>query len=405
MELCYFLIEIDFKLFRHNTTSVEEEKVFDKIIKNGRVLDPLTGRDEVTDIGIRGKRIAKVGKINETCRQMIDASGCYVVPGLNDFHVHCAFGMCAYGMPPDALLSSGVTSTVDGGTTGIANYEAFYRNVVCNSLVDIKTFLLVSSSGQISGRVTENMNPALFEEDAIIELCEKYPHNIIGLKIRMEKKIVGEYGLEPLKRAVEIAEKVHLPISVHASDTPGEVKDTLDLLRPGDIFCHVFHQMGKTIMGADGKILPEVWEAQKRGVLFEIGHGSLRFSGPICKAALEQGFMPDLISSDLGLLSMNIAPTYSFAYILSELLNLGMDFPTIVDLCTRAPARITDPGRKCFLEEGQPADIAVFRIVDHPHHYIDTYKNEFDGSKMVKPEMTIKDGLIVHRQWDFLNME
>lgn len=379
--------------------------MYDIIIKNGHVLDPLTGRDEITDIGIKGKRIAKVGPIEEVCRQMIDAQGCYVVPGLNDFHVHCAYGMCAYGMPPDALLSSGVTSTVDGGTTGIANYEGFYRNVVCNSIVDIKTFLLVSSSGQISGRVTENMNPALFEEDKIIDLCRAYPDNIIGLKVRMEKKIVGEYGLEPLKRTIDIANKVGLPVSVHASDTPGEVKETLDLLRPGDIFCHVFHQMGKTIMDESGKILPEVWEAQKRGVLFEIGHGSLRFSGPICKSALEQGFKPDLISSDLGLLSMNIAPTYSFAYILSELMVLGMDFKEIIELCTSAPSKITDPGKTCFLEEGEMADIAVLRIVDKKHHYIDTYKNEFDGDKMIKPEMTIKGGLIVHRQWDFLNMQ
>lgn len=379
--------------------------MYDIIIKNGYVFDPLNGRDEITDIGIKGKRIVKVGPIEETCRQMIDANGCYVVPGLNDFHVHCAYGMCAYGMPPDALLSSGVTSTVDGGTTGIANYEAFYRNVVCNSIVDIKTFLLVSSSGQISGRVTENMNPDLFEEDKIIDLCRAYADNIIGLKVRMEKKIVGEYGLEPLRRTIEIANKVGLPVSVHASDTPGEVKDTLDLLRPGDIFCHVFHQMGKTIMDASGKILPEVWEAQKRGVLFEIGHGSLRFSGPICKSALDQGFMPDLISSDLGLLSMNIAPTYSFAYILSELMTLGMNFKDIIDLCTRAPAKITNPEKTCFIAEDEMADIAILRIVDKKHHYIDTYKNEFDGDKMIKPEMTIKGGLIVHRQWDFLNMQ
>ena len=379
--------------------------MFDIIIKNGRIFDPMTGFDKITDIAIKGKKIAAVGDIDETCKQMIDGSGCFVVPGLNDFHVHCAYGMCAYGMPPDALLASGVTSTVDGGTTGIANYEGFYRNIICNSLVDIKTFLLVSSSGQISGRVTENMNPDLFEEDKIIDLCEKYHDNIIGLKIRMEKKIVGDYGLEPLRKCVEIANKVGLPISVHASDTPGEVKDTLDLLRPGDIFCHVFHQMGKTIMGKDGKILPEVWEAKRRGVLFEIGHGSLRFSIPICKSAFEQGFMPDLISSDLGLLSMNIAPTYSFTYILSELLNIGYRFEDIIDLCTRAPAKITDPSRKCFLAEGQPADIAILRIVDFKHHYIDTYKNEFDGDKMIKAEMTIKDGLIVHRQWDFLNLQ
>lgn len=379
--------------------------MFDIIIKNGHVFDPLTGFNMFTDVGIVGKKIEKIGHIEETCRQMVDAEGCYVVPGLIDFHVHCAYGMCAYGMPPDSLLSSGVTSTVDGGTTGIANYEAFYHNIICNSIVDIKTFLLVSSSGQISGRVTENMNPDLFEESKILELCEKYHNNIIGIKVRMEKKIVGEYGLEPLKRTIEIADKAGLPISVHASDTPGEVKDTLNLLRPGDIFCHVFHQMGKTILGKDGRVLPEIWDAQKRGVMFEIGHGSLRFSGPVCKSALDQGFMPDIISSDLGLLSMNIAPTYSFTYILSELLSLGMKFEDIISLCTKAPAHITHPMLRSFIDEGQAADIAVLRIVPKKHHYIDTYGNGFDGEQMVKAEMTIKDGLIVHRQWDYFNIQ
>lgn len=379
--------------------------MYDIIIKNGRVVDPMTGFDKVTDLGIKGYKIAKVGEIGESCRQMVDAAGCYVTPGLVDFHVHCAYGMCAYGMPPDSLLASGITTTIDGGTTGIANYEAFYRNVICNSLVDVKTFLLFSSSGQISGVVSENMDPDLFEEDKILDKVDRFRHNIIGLKIRMEKKIVREFGLEPLRRAVKIADKAGLPISIHASDTPGEVKETLDLMRPGDVFCHVFHQMGNTIMGEDGKILPEVWAAQKRGILFEIGHGSLRFSGAICKSALEQGFMPDIISSDLGLLSMNIAPTYNYPFILSELLNLGMRFEDILDKTITAPIRFIYPEKESLLREGAPADIAILRIVEKSHHYKDTYGNEFDGRQMIKPEMTIKNGLIAHRQWDFFNMQ
>lgn len=378
--------------------------MYDIIIKGGTVFDPLTGLNKITDVGIKGRSIAKVGNIDETCRQMVDARGCFVTPGLIDLHVHCAHGMCAYGMPPYALFASGTTSTVDGGTTGIANYEGFYRNIISSSLVDIKTFLLVSSSGQISGRVYENMDPDLFEEDKIIDIVNQYRDNIIGLKVRMERKYVGNFGLKPLKRTIEIAEKVGLPIAVHASDTPGEVRETLDLLRPGDIFTHVFHEMGNTILDENGKVLPEIWEAKKRGVLFDVGHGSLRFSGPICRAALEQGFKPDLVTSDLGLLSMNIAPTYSFTYILSELMALGMDFFELIDLCTRVPVSYTDPERKKFFESGEPATLAIFRIVDKVHRYIDTYKNEFDGTKMIKPEMTIKDGLIVHRQWDFLNL-
>ena len=125
----------------------------------------------------------------------------------------------------------------------------------------------MSSGGQVAHGYVEDMCPENFKLDRIAETCEKYKDKIIGLKIRQSIPIVKEYGLRPLKRAVEIANEVGLRLSVHSSNAPGEVKDTMDILRPGDIYCHAFHDQGKTILDENGKVLPAVLEAKEKGIL------------------------------------------------------------------------------------------------------------------------------------------
>ncbi|MBQ9155985.1 MAG: amidohydrolase family protein [Eubacterium sp.] len=377
---------------------------FDMIIRNGRLLDPRGGLDQVRDLGICGRKIAAVGDLSARKAQInIDAGGCIVTPGLIDFHAHAAYGLSDFSMPADLVqIPNGVTKMVDAGSTGCANFEAFYRNNVLNSVLTIKTFLNVASMGQVTHRINENTDPDLFDVDRISMLCEKYKDQIIGLKLRQSRDIVGDLGLKPLEGAVELGRKVGLPLSVHITDSPGEVRDTLERIRPGDIFCHMFHQKGKTILDQNGKVLPEVWEAKERGILFELGHGAFNFSGKIARAAIEQGFLPDIISSDLSLLSAFKEPTYSFSYILSELLNLGMRIEDIIARCTDIPGRLMGYKQDGFLKEGETADIAVLRIVDKEVHYLDRYQNKYEGTKMIKAELTVKEGRVVHRQYDFL---
>ncbi len=378
--------------------------MYDILIKNGRALDPSIGLDKTCNLGIADGVIRDIGDIDGEAALVVDAKGRYVTPGLVDFHAHVYFRGTDWCMPVDTpCLTSGVTAVVDGGSVGAENFELFHDTIAAASIADVYSFLHVGSLGQPTHRYPENVDPALFQPNRIAYLAEKYKGTIKGLKLRQSREIVGELGLEPLKAAVAIGEKVGLPLSVHISNSPGTVRETLDILRPGDIFCHVFHQRGNTIIGDDGKVLPEVFKARERGVLFEIAHGSMQFSGKIAKAALDQGFIPDIVSTDLSLLSLGKPPTYSFSYIMTELLNLGMSFSDIVERSTVLPSKLLGREYEGFLRKGGAADIALFSIEDRPVFFKDRYGNEYPGDKLVKPEMTIKDGKIYFRQYDFFN--
>lgn len=379
--------------------------MFDLIISNGHLMDPRCNLDKQADIGIKGRHIADIGNLaDKECLQSIDADGCMVVPGFIDFHAHAAYGISDFSMPADLVqIPSGVTSMVDAGSTGVTDFEAFYHRNIITSIMTVKSFLHVASEGQRTHLKYENPDPARYDREKIKMLCETYKDNIIGLKLRQSRDIVGELGLKPLKGALLLGEEVGLRLSVHATDSPGDIRDTLSLLRPGDIFCHMYHQKGQTILDEKGNVLPEAWEARERGVLFELGHGAFNFSGKIAKAAIEQGFLPDIISSDLSLLSAFKEPTYSFSYILSELLNLGIGLKDIITRCTDIPGRLMGMEQEGFLMAGGIADIAVFKIIDKEIHYIDRYHNQYEGNRLIKPQLTVKEGHIVYRQADYVS--
>jgi predicted amidohydrolase len=379
------------------------EEMLDIIIKNGLVLDTKKGIKNNLDIGIKGRYIVKLGDLSQDeAQQVINAQGCYVTPGLIDYHAHIFHNISDFSMPGDInLLQHGVTTVVDGGSAGASNYEGFYKYIVNNSLLTVKSFLHINSIGQLTHNFSEDPNPELYDREQIYKICDKYKDTIVGIKLRQSRDIVGKHGLNCLVETIKVAEEVGLRVSVHSSDPPGEVKDTLDLLRKGDIFCHCYHGKGKTILDEKGKVLEEVWQAREKGILFELGHGSMQFSTKVAKAAIEQGFYPDIISSDLSLLSMNKPPTYSFSHIMTKLLNLGINFEEIIKRSSEIPSNLLNIAPNGFINEGCIADIAIFKVEERQIHFKDRFGYEFDGNKIIKPELTIKEGLIVYRQYDF----
>ena len=377
--------------------------MIDLVIKNGVVIDTVLKINTKMDIAINAGKIFKVGDCeNIESKMTIDASGCYVTPGLIDYHCHIYYGGCTFGLLPEIMhFPNGVTTVVDAGTTGEANFPAFYNSILTSSVADTRAFLLLSSGGQVAHGYVEDMCPENFKLDRIAETCEKYKDKIIGLKIRQSIPIVKEYGLRPLKRAVEIANEVGLRLSVHSSNAPGEVKDTMDILRPGDIYCHAFHDQGKTILDENGKVLPAVLEAREKGILFETARGNTQFSVDIAEKAFSQGFYPDIISSDMAIASATNQPSMSFSFIISELLNLGMTFEDIIKRCTEIPGKLMGIGEDGFISEGKKADIAIFKIIDKEYAYKDFYGNDMHCNKFITPEMTLKDGVIVNRNYNF----
>lgn len=379
--------------------------MFELIIKRGHLFDPEQEIDFVGDIGIGNGKIQEIGNIDlneHPDAVIIEGNEKLVLPGLIDHHAHVNYRGNDFSMPAEiAHFPNGVTTVVDGGSAGVSGFDAFYCNVIAPSIIRIKSYLHVSSLGQTQNCTLENADPQKMDTKKILAVCEQYKFNIVGLKIKQNRPVVKEFGLKPLIKAVEIADAAGLRLSVHASDSPGELDEILNILRPGDIFCHVFHQQGKTILDEKDKISNSIWKARDRGILFEVAHGSMQFSGKVASSALKQGFLPDIVSSDLSLLAMYKIPNYSFTYVMSELLNLGMPFAEIVRSCTSIPAKLIHEDKIGSLKAGNRADIFVCDIVEKGVSYHDKYGNKYKGNKLIRPLMTIKDGTIVYRAYDF----
>lgn len=374
---------------------------YDLVIRGGMLFDPMDGSQRQTDIGVIGGKIAMIGDIApEAGKTVIDAHGCTVTPGLIDYHCHVDYGGDWASLPAEVYaLPSGITTVVDAGSAGCGGFELFWRNTITRSLVDIKAFLFVGSAGQVGLGGIEDENPDRINEDLILELCEKYPQDIVGIKLKIDREHVSAYGLEPLKAAITLGEKTGLRVSAHATDPAAPVAEILELLRPGDLFCHMYHDTGEGILEEDGTVKDCVRRARARGVLFDAAHGKTNnFSLSVAQKAIAQGLLPDVISSDYTKISLGAR--YPFTLMLTEYLHFGMSFEQIIERCTAVPARLLWGKETPFLQAGEPADLAVFAIEDKPTELWDYYGSRMTADRRIQAKLTVKDGMVLFDQMD-----
>lgn len=378
---------------------VEYMENFDIIIKNGDIADPYAGVWRRGNIGISGRRSAGVVSDGLEGRITIDAEGCVVMPGLIDMHTHIFYSGSGISIRPDLLIPMGVTTTADAGSAGCSNYRAFHDTDIRGSAVRIFSYLNVCSFGQPGHGFQEDLDPSLYDSGAIRELLEEYPE-IRGLKLRIGREIVGELGLEPLVKTKDLAQKLGVPIVVHISNPPAPESEVVSILDDGDVFCHCFHGKGDyTIIGHDGRALPEVIKARERGVIFDCANGFTNYSHRVARASLECGFEPDVISTDLckTVLEMD-GFGRSLCYVMSKYISLGMHFRSVVRAVTETPARALGmEGRIGTLAPGADGDVTICKIFKARPHYIDNAGGEFYGDTMLTPVMTIKNGEIMYR--------
>lgn len=378
---------------------------YDIVIKNGRIIDPSLEMDCNGDIFVSGDKIVKPGE-DESKSQIdltIDAEDCIIIPGLIDFHTHLFYGGSDIGIPPDlGLIPNGVTTAVDAGTAGCDNYEAFHNNIITNSIVRIKSFINVCPVGLTTLRYSECVDPKYFDLNKIRYLFEKYPGEILGLKLRLSRNIVGEMGIRPLTETIKLAEKLECPIVVHMTDPPVETGQVANLLRKGDIFVHMYHGTGNTILDDSLKVKRSIRDARERGVLFDAGEGGLNISFNTAKAGIEDSFLPDIISTDITPRTMYKHPVVSLPNVMSKYLNLGIELSTIIKACTYTPARLINMEDSVgTLKPGAYADIAIFKLADLKSSFYDTEGNELEGTKLLIPMATIKSGRVMYRRIDF----
>ena len=375
----------------------------DYIIKNGRVVDPAAGIDEVRDVAVVGSRIVALEGEAEPRWAVIDATDCIVTPGLIDFHTHLFHQGSGICIRPDFMLPYGTTAAVDAGSAGCANMRAFFSSAVEPSAVKIKAYMTVFSGGQIDAGINEDFNPAKFNEALIRRVLEKYPHSILGLKIRISKGVVED--AEPLRATVALADKIGggLGVCVHTTNCPVTSGELADMLRPGDVFCHCFQGKGDTILDAGGRVKPAVWEAKRRGVLFDACNGTNNYCHDVARAALAEGFLPDFISTDGSHVFHSFYKPKCFAlpYILSKYIALGMSVEDVLERATARVAKFAGWDRKGVLEPGYDADIAVLSVEKQDVAFEDFKGDAIPGQMLLLPQLTMKAGTIVYRNLAF----
>ena len=379
----------------------QTESRYDLLVKGGRVVDPSQRLSAVRDIGISGGRVTRVARdlSASDARQVLDAHGKIVTPGLIDVHVHVYDGVTPLGIPADPnCIARGVTTVLDAGSAGAHTFPGFRKYVV--NVVDTRVFALLNLS--VVGQSTLSMDN-LFGElldlgyanpRLAIRTIERNRDVILGLKVRLSKNIVGENDLKILGMAREAAAAVNLPVMVHIGDSHSPLPDILNGMGKGDVLTHTFHGRERGILDSRGRVLSEVRSAVERGVHLDVGHGAGSFSFEVCEKALEQGVVPGTISSDLHQYNVH-GPVFDLATTLSKLLHLGLTLEDVIERsATNAAATFGFPGGLGTLREGAETDVAVFSLMEGDFEFLDTLDEKRIGHRKLVPVATVKAGKI-----------
>lgn len=391
--LCAFLIFEPVSLYAQQ---------YDLLIKNGHVIDPKNHLNAKMDIAIASGKIAKVANEIDSVqsKKTIDAKGLYVVPGLIDIHTHVFVGSKAdkfadgiYSVSPDDFtFKSGVTTVVDAGTSGWRNFPVFKQQVIDKSQTRVLAFLNIAGSGMSGKPFQEDIDD--MNADSAAFVIKKYKDIIVGVKI-------GHYeGSEwtPFDRALEAARESNTPIFVECHLPQYSLEDQLKKMRAGDIITHSFEQVTERmpIVDEQGKVRPFVLAAQKKGVLFDVGHGGAGFWFSEAVPAFQQGIVPNTFGTDLHRFSMN-AGMKSMLNIMSKYMAIGMSLEDAIKRATWNAATSIKREDLGNLDEGAVADIAVLSLLNGKFGFVDAAGNRLEGSRKLEAELTIRAGKIV---WD-----
>jgi len=347
----------------------------DLLIKGGTVIDPARRLHALLDVAVKDGKILDVSRDfpESQARMVISAKNNIVTSGLIDCHVHCFDRVGLSGMNADHYcLGRGVTTVVDAGSTGFTFIDGLRKYVINGSNTRIYALVDVGALGLIVGLKDSLQNLEWVNPQSAAHAAEENKPAVVGIKVRLSEDATGSKDLECLKRALEAAEACHLPLMVHINSPYSPLPDILKMLRKGDVFTHFLNGNRHGVLDASGKILPEVWEARQRGIIFDPAQGLVHFSFAVAEKCLEQGFLPDTISTDLSRWVVN-GPVFDLPTMLSKFLALGMDIDKAIELTTINPARIFNYGTELgTLRPGTAADIAVFELREGMYEFFDS---------------------------------
>jgi dihydroorotase len=361
---------------------------YDLIVKGGRVIDPSLGIDAVRDVAIAGGRIAAVEAsiAAESAPDIIDARGKLVVPGLIDVHTHAARSKDG----PALALKDGVTAYIDAGSQGADHIDATAA---------------VARTGPNLGKVLINIaRTGILPDGELMDLSRadvamargaiaRNRDMIVGVKARLSDNVAGRNDLEALRRAQEAAAPFDLPVMIHMGQSVSPMRAILALLKRGDIVTHLYAPAPNGILDENGRVLPEVLAARRRGVWFDLANGrNGHVTWDVAERAMAQGFAPDTLSTDWNTESPKTG-VIDFPNVMSKFLLLGMPLDQVIARATVNAARMFDAfSDRGTLNVGAPADVAVLELKEGTFEFLDNYEGKRTGRQRLFPIATVVGG-------------
>ena len=372
----------------------------DLILKGGHVLDPSQRIDGLMDVAFIDGKVSAVAKSIKPSpgSEVRDVKGALVTPGLIDLHTHVYWGGTSLGIDAEEFCrTSGVTTAVDTGSAGPGNFLGFRKHVIEKSEVRILAYLHVSFAGIFAFSPTimvgESEEPRLLAPAECAEVAEQHRDLLVGIKVRVGRHASGTQGWAALKMALEVADKVDMPLMVHIDHPPPSYEDVISIMRPGDILTHAFRPFPNTPANAQGKVKPEVIAARKRGVIFDIGHGKGSFAFQTARAMLANGFQPDVISSDVHALCIN-GPAFDQVTTMSKFLCMGMPLADVIAASTVNAAMAMKRPELGSLKVGSVGDATLLTIRDGEFDYVDVVGEHLNGAKRI-----VSEGVVIAGKW------
>lgn len=346
-------------------------------------IDILIGEDG--KLAKAGKDLPRAGITN-----ILEGNGSFISPGWGDLHAHVWHGGTDISVRPNLCgVQRGVTTIVDAGSAGEANFHGFREYIIEQSRERIKAFLNLGSIGLVAcNRVSELSDIRSVDIDRIVACYHENRDHIVGLKVRASHVITGSWGVTPVKLGKKIAKILKIPMMVHVGEPPALYDEVLEILGLGDIITHCFNgKVGSSII-EDEDLFELAERCAGEGIRLDIGHGGASFSFRVAEVAIERGLLPFSISTDVHLRSINQS-VWDLSTTMSKLLSVGMPFDKVVEAVTHAPAEVIRLSMDNLLETGARSEFTIFDLNDSDLQVVDSLGARAALTKLFEPRMTV----------------
>jgi dihydroorotase len=383
------------------SSGANAQEQYDLLLRGGHVIDPKNGIDDVRDVAIRDRKVAAVATSIDSSKafKTIDVTGLYVTPGLVDIHVHIfaspgernSYAGERSIYPDDNTLRFGVTTVADAGSSGWRNFPVFHQTIITRSRTRIFAFLNIVGNGMRGVQYERDVSDMQAKPTA--EMAMRYKGVIVGIKTA---HYMGQ-DFTAVDRAVEAGALAGIPVMVDFGRVSAK-KSLEELLttklRPGDIYTHVYSGL-RGELDPSGHANRALFDGRKRGVIFDVGHGSGSFTWRVAVPIIGEGFRPDSISTDIHA-GASTSSLKDMLNVMSKFLALGLPLRDVIQLSTWNPALEIRQEQLGHLSIGSPADMAILRLEKGDFGFLDMFGARLKGTQKLNCEMTLRDGRIVY---------